>query len=155
MKPRKYLIIAAFTLLCILPLSDVGDAEEIKSEDGGMFIFPSSLERIEDEAFEGTAVETAVFPEGFVSIGERAFDNACALKDVYIPDTTTYIADSAFSAAADLTIYGLDDSYAEDWAKKHDVLFVAKNVWNLTALYGRSRSNQIISLDRFFAAIVL
>lgn len=93
------------------------------------FTMPASLLTIEDEAFEGVAVKTVILPDGFLFIGESAFGDSIRLENVYIPESTTYIADSAFSNNASFTIYGIADSYAEDWAKEHDIPFEKTDIW--------------------------
>ena len=129
MNKKPVLILVLFTVLCILPLFAGASAEEVDSGSIKTFVFPSSLKQIEEAAFEGTAVETVVFQEGFISIGSNAFKNAIYLRNVYIPDTTISIADSAFLETTDLTIHGLDSSYAKEWAYKQKIPFVVDNIW--------------------------
>lgn len=93
------------------------------------FVLPVSLERLDAEVFEGTIVKTVIFADGLLDIGENVFKNAFRLKDVYIPITTKYIADSAFSVNHDLTIHGVIGSYALEWAKKHQVSFMVDDIW--------------------------
>ena len=95
------------------------------------YILPSSLQEIEEGAFSNTAAEKVVFPDGLVYIGENAFSGVKKLADVYIPETTKYIAESAFSPTTNLMIHGIKGSYAEEWAKKHRVPFVEENIWKL------------------------
>ena len=155
MNKKRLLILVLFTVLCILPLFDAACAEEIDSEKERIFVFPSSIEIIEDEAFEGTAVETVVFPEGLISIGSRAFENVLDIKDIYIPDTTAYIADSAFSITSKLTIHGITGSYAKDWANSHEIPFVPDNVWNAIVPSGRKSNTRTYSIKKVVAAFVL
>ena len=155
MNKKVFLILVVFVVLCVLPLFSVISAEEIDSENERTFIFPSSIEIIEDEAFEGTAVETVVFHEGLISIGFRAFANVHALKNIYIPVTTTYIADAAFSITSDFTIHGRDNSYAKDWAHIHEIPFVVDNVWNTTAQNGISIKTRTDPIHLYIAAIYL
>ena len=154
MNRKLFLIAAVFIVLCILPLFSSACAEEIDPGNDRTFIFPSSLERIEDEAFEGTAAETVIFPEGLISIGSRAFEHVQGLKDVYIPDTTTSIADSAFSAA-DITIHGIDGSYAMSWASSHEIPFVAENIWNTVVQSVRSHNTRTDPIHQIAITIVL
>ena len=58
-------------------------------------VIPEGIERIEEEAFAGTGLET-----------------------VTLPESVTYIADNAFDD--DVTFIVYYQSYAEDWAKKND-----------------------------------
>lgn len=108
-----------FAFSCVLLSFASADAEPEKKT----FELPSSLERIEDEAFEGTAIEIIILPDGFLYIGENAFRDVWSLKDVYIPDSVVYIADSALMDADSYTIHGEKGSCAEDWAREHNVPF--------------------------------
>lgn len=154
MNRKPFLILAVFIVLCNLPLFSSIRAEEIDSGKDRTFIFPASLERIEDEAFEGTVAETVIFPVGLISIGSRAFEHVQILKDVYIPDTTTFIADSAFSAA-DITIHGIDGSYAMGWANSHEIPFVAENIWNTVVQDVKSHNTRTDPIHQTAITIVL
>ena len=66
-----------------------------QSGTGRELVIPEGIERIEEEAFAGTGLET-----------------------VKLPQSVTYIADNAFDD--DVTFIVFHQSYAEDWAKKND-----------------------------------
>lgn len=117
---KKAFIALLFVISCIF----LGFASADAESDNRTFEFPSSLERIEDEAFEGTAIEIMILPEGVLYIGENVFQVVCSLKEVYIPDSVVYIADSAFMNDGLYTIHGVKGSCAEDWAKQHKVPFI-------------------------------
>ena len=155
MNKKCFMILAVFIVLCIPPLFSTACAEKTNSGIDRTFIFPLSLEIIEDEAFEGSAVETVVFPDGLLSIGSRAFGNAYFLTDVYIPDTTTYIADSAFFVTPNLTIHGLDGSYAMDWANSHKISFVVDHVRNTIVQSRRQHNTRTDPMNRFIVLPVL
>lgn len=145
-------IIVLFIFVVALAFCGVAYAEDNDST----FILPSDLRIIEDEAFEGTSVETVILPDGFLFIGESAFGEVQTLKKVYIPESTIYIADSAFSDDASYTILGLEGSYAEDWAKEHNVPFEEEDIWRHVLhhshrLDGNERKRDIIlwTLDPF------
>lgn len=93
-----------------------------------VFSFPDSLLVIEEEAFTGTAANIIILPEGFQLICENAFSNVSALKDIYIPDSTTFIADNALPLNSALTIHGVGGSFAEQWADQHEVAFNRTNI---------------------------
>lgn len=95
----------------------------------GVFVFPSSLITIEDEAFAGTGVQTVILPEGFVSIQEYAFKDALGLSDAYIPSSIEFIADSAFDLLDRLNIHGIAGSYAQEWAEEYHARFVEESIW--------------------------
>lgn len=110
---------------------------EVLFEDLGVsadstFFFPSSLRMIEEDAFSGTAAETLILPEGFLLVLDNAFAGTDSLSNAYIPWTTVYIADNAFSGDSGLVIHGIEGSYAHNWAKKHDISFAAEDIWRLT-----------------------
>lgn len=109
-----------FAISCVLLVFASADAEP----ENRTFEFPTSLEQIEDEAFEGTAIEIIILPDGFQYIGENVFRDVCSLKEVYIPDSVVEISDSAFMNDELYTIHGEKGSCAEDWAKQHKVPFV-------------------------------
>lgn len=155
MKKKGFLILFVFIVLCILPLCCIISAKEIDSRSVKPALFPLSLERIEDEAFEGTAFVTVVFPEGLVGIGSRAFDNIQTLKDVYIPETTTYMADSAFLVTPGLTLHGIDESYAKDWACRHEIPFIIEDVWNVIVQWNKSQKAKNDPTNRIVVMIAL
>ena len=82
-------------------------------------ILPSSMDTIEEEAFEGGAFKYVVLPKGAITIGKRAFADCPNLKDIYIPEETTKIAADAFEGVNGLTIHGREGSYAEYYAQKN------------------------------------
>lgn len=91
--------------------------------------FPGGLLLVEDEAFEGTSFRTLIFSDGFLRVGDRAFSNMGMLKNAWFPESTAFIADSAFSQSALLIIYGVDGSYAQSWAREHRIEFERTDYW--------------------------
>ena len=128
MKNRTLLAILLVITIMFAPLFPAS-AEESVADLDSVFVFPCSLQWIEDEAFEGTAVGTIVAQEGLLYIGENAFANNHCLTDVCIPQTTEYIADAAFSNDGGYTLHGVAGSYAEDWAKENRIPFDPDKVW--------------------------
>ena len=135
MRYRIALFLAVF-LFCLSPISyastynlGYADAAENYIVQRSEFILPDSLQIIEDEAFEGTAVRTVILPDSFLFIGESAFGDIQTLREVYIPESTIFIADSAFLGESFYIIYGIAGSYAEDWAKEHNVPFEEADIW--------------------------
>ena len=156
MKKIIFTSMVIFIAVSVLsPFYAIG-AKKTDFGSNGTFVLPSSLTIIENEAFEGTAVETIVFQECLVSIGSKAFGNIAPLTDVYISETTTYIADSAFSAADDLTIHGVDGSNAEDWAREHELPFVIDDIWHWYMVPNsvRQHNAQINLVYRYIAALL-
>ena len=124
MKRVWLLLLGAFVLMFLAVPIAVADAGEART-----FNMPSDLKLVEAEAFIGTAEERIVFQPSLKSIGERAFADTAALKEVYIPSSVVYISDNAFQGVGKLTVYGVPRSYAQGWAKKHGYSFVTVDIW--------------------------
>ena len=133
-------IFMLFAMLLIIRLFSLPSAfaDGVESKQQSTFVLPLSLQEIEEGAFSGTAVQNVIFPDGFIYVGEDAFSGAEKLVDVYIPKSTKYIADSAFSITPKLVIHGVKGSYAEDWAKEHNVPFEKANIWRYILHQGQS-----------------
>lgn len=145
---------AVFFLLMLIVLFPrvSGYAEQI--DDTPTFIFPSSLNMIEEEAFAGTPVKNVILPDGFQYIGENAFEGDSALTDIYIPSTTEYIADTAFPMNSDLVIYGVEDSYAQEWAEENNIPFAVENIWKPIVDNGKTASIQEVGLAFLFQIVI-
>ena len=89
------------------------------------FILPASLTTIEAEAFAGGAFTYVQLPEGVSVIRSRAFADCPNLAYIYIPEETGTIARDAFSGVSGLTILGRSGSYAEFYAQRNGIAFVA------------------------------
>lgn len=131
MKKRLSVILSIAFMLLILSFLFAVYADDVGSGEDMVFVFPESIVEIEEGAFEGTSVKKIVFPNGLLSIGDNAFKDTVSLTDVYIPDTTEYISDSAFLNADGLVIYGIKGSYAEAWAQKSHIPFEVCDIWNV------------------------
>ena len=89
------------------------------------FILPASLTIIEAEAFAGGAFRYVQLPEGVSVIRSRAFADCPNLTYIYIPEETGTIARDAFEGVSGLTILGHSGSYAEFYAQRNGIAFVA------------------------------
>lgn len=87
------------------------------------FTVPSSVSFVEEEAFSGIAAYSVDLGSAEY-IGSRAFADCPNLKKVYIPRTMYFIADDAFEGTTELTLYGVNDHYAEQYAKEHGFKYV-------------------------------
>ena len=89
---------------------------------------PASLMIIEEEAFEGCAINTLEIPDNVETIGERAFFNCTNLTSVTIPASVMYVAENAFEGCnGNLILYvpeGRVDGYRDSWP---NVLAVSTN----------------------------
>ena len=89
------------------------------------FILPASLTIIEAEAFAGGAFTYVQLPEGVSVIRSRAFADCPSLSYIYIPEETGTIARDVFDGVTGLTILGHSGSYAEFYAQRNGIAFVA------------------------------
>lgn len=150
---KRIIILLAMLLIVLLFSLPTTYADETGINSQTTYIFPMSLQEIEEDAFSGTAAEVVIFPDGFLHIGERAFAGAWNLTDVYIPESVEYIADTAFSITSDLKIHGIDESYAKEWAERHQIPFVADDIWSALPKDGSSLNEQGISGKQQVAAV--
>lgn len=122
MKKLAILLIAFFVMSSVvsagLPLPE--NPANIRQPT---MVLPASLRTIEAEAFAETAASIVVLPESTAVIGERAFASIRTLREIHIPQSVQYMADHVFEGSPNLTVFGEANSYAENWAREHDVLF--------------------------------
>lgn len=84
----------------------------------------TGLEQIAANLFEGCAfLDNLVIPYGVTDIGNEAFKNCTRLKHISIPEYTVNIAENAFSYPEEITVYGIEGSYAEDYADRKNMIF--------------------------------
>ncbi|NLO10497.1 MAG: leucine-rich repeat domain-containing protein [Clostridiales bacterium] len=95
----------------------------------GLITIPKEVNTINDYAFYGNSSMTGVtLPKNVSAIGDLAFAYCEKLIAVYIPPTAKAIGDNAFYKSPKLTaIYGSSGSYAEEYAKKKGIKFVAES----------------------------
>lgn len=90
------------------------------------FKLPASIERIEDEAFAGTAVRYAALPENLLYLGNRIFAGCTKLIAVYAPSLVSDILPEAFADAPDtLVLLGQIASAIAEFAAQHGLHFEA------------------------------
>ena len=75
--------------------------------------------------YKGNDAEV-VIPDGVTSIGSGVFSECINLTTITIPDSVTSIGDWAFYGCENLTIHAPAGSYAEEYAKKNKINFVAE-----------------------------
>lgn len=103
-----------------IELKKQGRTDEIKESQ---FVLPASLTTIENEAFEGTAITNIILPENVETIGDYAFADIQTLRNIRIPNSTTYIGKNAFKGSANVTITGAPKGYARAWAHENGMSF--------------------------------
>ena len=85
------------------------------------------MEIIDGAAFSGCcALETIVLPKRVSKVENWAFAECTELASVTIPNPDAVIEDKAFFNCPKLTIHSPAGSYAEQYAKEHDIPFVAE-----------------------------
>jgi len=150
---RIPVLMLCMAILLFNVLFPLGAAYTGHGDDKNEFILPSHLTMIEEEAFADTAAEAVVFPDGFLSISDNAFEGARKLSDIYLPETTEYISASAFPAAQALTIHGIDGSYAQEWAETHQVPFAVEDVRNAISRNEKTGSSGTAAYYLFSSAL--
>ena len=89
-------------------------------------IIPKSVTSIGKGVFNCcTSLTNITIPDSVISIGDDAFYYCTSLTGITIPDSVTSIGDRAFYNCNNLTIYGNKNSYAEEYANKNNIKFVA------------------------------
>ena len=90
-------------------------------------VIPEGVTFISWWAFEECVnLETITIPSTLKEIGMDAFSGCRKLKEIHLPEALTTIDNSAFSGCKKLTIYAPAGSYAEEYAKKKKIPFVAE-----------------------------
>ena len=90
------------------------------------FILPAQLTSIEPEAFSGIAAVSVLLPETVTSIGDHAFADCEALRQVIIPESVTTIGENVFDGCGPLLIVGVSGSTAESYARENDFAFMER-----------------------------
>mgnify|MGYP003398045792 FL=1 len=87
---------------------------------------PDSVTSIGYRAFENCKNLTNItIPSSVTSIGYGAFEDCTSLTSITILDSVTSIGKYAFWNCDNLTIYGYENSYAQEYALNNDIPFVA------------------------------
>ena len=99
---------------------------ELREKITEIIIEPGIVE-IEQYAFlDCQSLETLTIPEGVEAIGYGAIWRCGSLVELRIPASVSKISPSAISRCPKLTIHAPAGSYAETWAKEHNIPFVAE-----------------------------
>lgn len=89
----------------------------------------TGLKEISQNTFYGcTTLQSVIIPANVTKISDSAFANCVKLTDIAIPAATAVIADNAFSYPKKMTITGIKDSYAEEYAAKKGINFAVSSL---------------------------
>ena len=92
------------------------------SEAAGTLKMPNNLQVIGEQAFYGDrSLDKVVLPSGVREIRAKAFANS-SLKEIFLPNSLTWIADDAFDKPEKVTIRANAGTYAYLWAAAHGYL---------------------------------
>jgi len=118
----KRILIVMFLLIILL----LGFVVSADASDSTVLHLPSSLTKVESQAFKGCAnIESLMIPASATTIEDAAFQDCSNLAYVFIPETVSYIADNAFEGAdAALSFEVFEDTYAAQWAESHNYNYV-------------------------------
>ncbi len=117
------------------------------------FTIPDSVVTIDDGAFDScTSLTNIIIPESVNIIKDYAFNNCSNLTSVTIPSSVSQIEKDAFrNHNLNLTIYGLDGSYAQNYAQDNNINFVAINMRFLDSIAIASMPTKTIyNLQEYF-----
>ena len=136
MKPVCRWLAIALTLALLMLGGVVGALSETVT------VLPASLEIIEEEAFYGSyALDRVILPEGVREIRDRAFANS-GLSKINLPDSLTYISESAFDGPQKVSVSANTGTYAYWWAVNHGYT----SVYSITPL--TLNENTTVVIDR-------
>lgn len=119
---KRFFAICLTVILTAAPICASAAATEVLN-------LPQALQIIDAEAFMGdTSIKKAKIPEGTTEIRARAFANS-TFTEINLPDSLTYIDDTAFEGLADLQVKANPGSWAYNWALENGYI-ASKEVFN-------------------------
>jgi len=91
----------------------------------GDYQIPDGVTSIGNKAFGYCKGLTNItIPESVTWIGNDVFSCCTNLTNITIPESVSWIDDKAFYGCKSLTIYGYEDSYAQEYADEHNIPFI-------------------------------
>ncbi|MCR5782408.1 MAG: leucine-rich repeat domain-containing protein, partial [Clostridia bacterium] len=97
---------------------------------------PDSVKTIGGYTFRNcTGLKSVIIPDSVTFIANSAFEGA-GIKDIWIPEETTRIGEAAFKNCTDVTIHGVEGSYAQTYAKAYNIPFSTESVPAENQSYG-------------------
>ena len=89
---------------------------------------PAALRIIEEEAFCGAnAIDKVVLSDNVTEIQARAFANS-TLSEINLPDSLTFIDESAFDGPEKVTVTANPGTYAYNWAVENHYIILAASI---------------------------
>ncbi len=87
---------------------------------------PEGVTTIKENAFcDCDSLKSVTIPESVKTIEYGTFWGCTSLTSIMIPKSVTIIGDDAFGGCKNLEIKGYRDSYAQTYAKQHNIKFIA------------------------------
>ena len=90
------------------------------------FTLPAGVERIEEEAFEGLAMQVVYVPDGCGFIGENAFKDCASLRQIRLPMDCEIDAAAFTGCTALIAVYAPAGGTVQSWCEQADILFIAE-----------------------------
>ena len=113
-------------------LTSIGDEAFYDCRRLSSLDIPDSVTSIGEEAFTNCrSLKSLTIPDGVGSLGSEdsvgfgIFENCKSLSEINIPASVCYMQANTFDGCSALTIRGEEDSYAQNFALEHKMLFKA------------------------------
>ncbi len=137
-QPSQHISQSSLTSVSVNMLDEKTRSKHLLIGKVNISTLPTSLQSIENNAFEGTALESIIIPFNVTYIGNRAFADIPTLLTATFPDNTQFIANDAFNDSKQVLLQASINSYAQAWAKDNGLRFnfiVALNAMERTIQY--------------------
>ena len=109
-------------------LQGVGEYAFAECEKLSDIAFGAGITMIPNYCFyKDSAITTVILPQQMTTIGKYAFGNCVKLKEITIKRKVNKIDSTAFSYPSKMKIYGVKNTYAENFAKENGIVFEAIN----------------------------
>ncbi len=117
-------------------------------------VIPEGVTHIEEGAFgDCRMLSSVVLPESLQSIENFAFYNDTQLSEIYIPKSVTEMGDYVFSDTENITIYGEEGSYAQEYAQSKNIKFAVKTMGD-TEQDGEVNIKDATAIQKYLAMLV-
>ena len=107
-------------------VANIGFAAFARCNNLKKLIIPKNIKWISESAFANCKNLDEVIIEGATNICENAFYGCSNLKNVELPDTVLHIHENAFKNSNNIVFECNKDSYAEKYAKEHNIKVITK-----------------------------